>query len=208
MSDAPVQTTDPELASLPEPRRRGRRLTLATMATTAGASLALAISLSSSARFALHEGGPREIGELSPAGPTADLDNQWVLMRAGLEDQAIEYRRPLDPDYFRLARVRGRDDLWIEVRVPADIERSHFVPPTSFVGRLIRFGSAGVRHTEVASVIERVNGQDISPHEWLLVDGEAPQGSRWVLGVVGLLLAFAAFNLWGVVHLARPLRDT
>ena len=41
----------------------------------------------------------------------------------------------------------------------------------------------------------------------LLIDGESPAGTRWVLGLAVLLLGFAAFNLVGLIRLARPVRD-
>jgi hypothetical protein len=42
---------------------------------------------------------------------------------------------------------------------------------------------------------------------WILIDGEAPNGLRWVMGIVVLLLAFAIFNVVGILRLARPIRS-
>jgi hypothetical protein len=50
-------------------------------------------------------------------------------------------------------------------------------------------------------------GHPMPDDAWLLIDGETPSGTRWVLGVAVLLLGFAAFNVAGIVRLARPVRD-
>jgi hypothetical protein len=39
---------------------------------------------------------------------------------------------------------------------------------------------------------------------WLLIDGEGPSTTRWTLGLGALLVAFAVFNLLGLVRLLRP----
>jgi hypothetical protein len=198
--------TDPELESLPEPRRPWRRLTLATMVVTAGASLALTGSLLPQARYALEAGPPLEVHSPAAIDPQT-LNNRWVRLREPLEPGAIEYRRPLDPDVYRLARAERDEHLWIEMRIPEGVDPAHYVPPTSFVGRLVRAGSAGLAHAELPRTVERVTGKPLSKDAWLLLDGETPHGARWVLGLVALLACFAAFNVWGTIHLCRPVRD-
>jgi hypothetical protein len=116
----------------------------------------------------------------------------------------VGYRRPLDGDRFRLAQVEGNPKVWVELREPAGARTEYFVPPTSFVGRLVPLSEAGLRHVDLRGALSR-SGQRV-PDEaaWLLVDGETPAGARWVLGLVVLLSSFAAFSLWGLLTLLYP----
>jgi hypothetical protein len=87
------------------------------------------------------------------------------------------------------------------------MEGPRFVPPTSFVGRLVPVASAGLRYRSAREGVEAVGGARVAEDAWLLVDGAAPAGARWAIGVLGMLVAFAAFNVWGLVRLLRPIRD-
>jgi hypothetical protein len=182
----------------------GRRLTLVTLAMTVVAACWMAAALLPSAIYALRGDEPTEVdaGRL-----TNELGNRWVHLRGAVETEGIEYRRPLDPDTFRLARMEAPPNLWVEVRIPSDLDPAHYVPPSSFVGRLVKLENAGLRHAAVAPTVARVTGITVPKDAWLLVDGEAPAGTRWVLGVVAMLVGFAAFGLWGLVHLSRPVRS-
>ncbi len=200
--------TDPELDALPKPRRPGRRVTLVTMAVTMVACLAMVFSLRSEAAYALASGPPADQGDLTEVAPSAALTNRWVRGEALLDSQgAIRYARPLDRDTYRLAPVAGNDRIWVEVRVPKGLEGPHFLPPTSFVGRLVPIGRSGLRHGGLQAEVATAGGREIPPDAWLLVDGESPAGVRWVLGLVALFVAFALFNLFGLYRLLRPIRD-
>src|SRR5262245_172525 len=86
---------DPELEALPEPRRPGRRLTLATMAVTSVLALAMAYSMRGEVFYSLHGGAPTEIGSLANFEPRTELANTWVHGDALLgSQQAIRYSRP------------------------------------------------------------------------------------------------------------------
>ena len=199
---------DPELEALPEPRRPWRRLTFATMAVTAAASAGLAIALLGLVAFSLESGPPRNLGSLTSVQLDGRYENRWVRGSATLSAPAIEYRRPLEPDRFRLAPVEGSGGrIWVESRIPSELDSARFVPPTSFVGRLIPFSRPGLLHVALDDAVERAGAGPVPEGAWLLADGEAPQGSRWVLGVFALLVLFVAFNVWGIVHLLRPVRD-
>jgi hypothetical protein len=202
------EQADPEFEDLPEPRRPGRRVTLVAMAVTLVVSLVMAYALRFEALYALLDGPPADQGNLALWEPTDSLANKWVRGEALLgTDGAIRYSRPLDRDTFRLAPVAGNDRIWVEIRVPAGNEGPHFVPPTSFVGRLIPMRAAGLRHGGLKSEVATAGGRELPTGAWLLVDGEAPSGVRWVLGLVALFVAFALFNLYGLYRLLRPIRD-
>jgi hypothetical protein len=207
MAETParVKPTDPELEALPEPRRPWRRATLVTMVLTAAISLALAVALGSTARFSLRRGPPIELGSLTHVQLEQRLENQWAHGEAELDERSAEYRRPLDPDRFRVAEVSGNDRVWVELRIPSGIEPEHYVPPNSFVGRLVPFQSSGLRH---AAVVDAARTVGAAPRDdaWLLIDGEAPATTRWSLGLIALFLAFATFNIWGVLRLLRPVK--
>ena len=200
---------DPELSALPEPRRPGRRLTLGSLSLTAVASAAMVFALSGEARYAFTSGPPRDLGNLTHASPGPELANTWVRGEALLGTSgAVRYGRPLESDTYRLAPVAGNKNLWVQIRVPAGMEGPHFVPPTSFVGRLIPAASAGLRHQGLLSSVAEASDERIPDGAWLLIDGEAPATTRWVLGVVVLFISFAAFSLYGLARLLKPVDDS
>lgn len=204
---APAPFTDPELAALPRPRRPWRRLTLASMGLTAAVALWMAARLAGDLSFALGRGDPIGLGYLTDVQISPSLANQWVHARGPLAQTGVTYRRPLEKDTFRAAPVEDNASLWVEVRVPRDVDATRFLPPSSFVGRLIPMSQAGLRYSHVVEAIRETAVAPVPSDAWLLVDGEAPSTTRWVLGLMGLFIGFAAFNLWGLLRLLRPVRD-
>jgi hypothetical protein len=204
MSEAP----DADLEALPPPRRPWRRLTLVVMSVTLLGSLGLLLALRGELLFSLSGKPPRSVGELSAFKPQARDENSWVQGEGELEVQgAIAYRRPLEDDSYRLSRVSGTSKLWVQVRVPRDDDdpdHKRFVPPTSFVGRLVAARHGGVRLSQLGGAIADAGRPPLPADAWLLIDGEAPATTRWTLGVALLLLGFAAFNLFGLRRLLRP----
>jgi hypothetical protein len=199
--------TDPELESLPRPRRPGRRLTLAIMGVTAFLSLATAWQLRNEALYALRAGHPADLGELGKAKLAKQLANKWVKGHAGLMAQgAIRYQRPLERDTYELARVDGSPPIWVQVLVPASVEPERFLPPASFVGRLVPVARAGLRFGALDKAVAEAGAPRLPKGAWLLIDGESPESTGWALALVAMLLGFAGFNIWGLVRLLRPVR--
>jgi hypothetical protein len=218
MSDQPSSLPPPgpgepdaELEALPPPRRPWRKLTLGVMTAALLGSLGLLLSLRGELSFSFGGAAPQSVGELSAFAPKATDANTWVQGQGELEiGGAIAYRRPLESDSYRLARVKSADKLWVQVRVPRDDddpEHHRFVPPTSFVGRLVPVGHGGVRLSQLGAAIAEAGRPPLPADAWLLIDGEAPATTRWTLGVGMLLIAFAAFNLFGLIRLLRPATD-
>ncbi|HEY2409663.1 MAG TPA: hypothetical protein VGI10_26845 [Polyangiaceae bacterium] len=203
----PLAESDRDLEELPAPRRPWRRATLGALALCAVGSLWLTAGLREDAAFALKGGPPRDIGELASAALGPELTNTWVRGSAALRaDGAVHYARPLEHDSYRLARIEGSDKLWVQVRVPfdpSDPDGEHFVPPTSFVGRLLPVRKAGIRHSIVPSTVADTAQGNVADDAWFLIDDEAPQDTRWTLGLVGLFLGFAAFSVTGLVRLTQ-----
>jgi hypothetical protein len=204
MREAP----DADLEALPPPRRPWRKLTLVVMSATLLGSLGLLLALRGELSFSLSGKAPRGVGELSAFKPQTQDENSWVRGEGELEVQgAIAYRRPLESDSYRLSRVSGTNQLWVQVRVPRDDDdpdHKRFVPPTSFVGRLVPAGRGGVRLSQLGGAVADAGRPPLPTDAWLLIDGEAPATTRWTLGVALLLLGFAAFNLFGLRRLLRP----
>jgi hypothetical protein len=199
---------DPELSALPEPRRPGRRLTLASLSLTALASAAMVFALSGEGAYAFVSGPPADLGNLTHAAPGPEHSNTWVRGEALLGTAgAVRYGRPLEDDTYRLAPVAGNKNIWVQIRVPAGMEGPHFVPPTSFVGRLVPASGAGLRHQGLSSSVSEASDQQMPEGAWLLIDGEAPATTRWVLGVIVLFISFAAFSLYGLARLLKPVGD-
>lgn len=198
---------DPDLEALPAPRRPGRWLTLVTMSVTLLVSLLMALALRGQAAYALTSAEPRDLGYLAQSDPGPQLANRYVRGEALLSSEgAVRYSRPVEGDSYRLAHVAGNERIWVEVRVPDGMEGPHFVPPSSFVGRLVPLKSAGLSHAELSEAVTTTGGK-MPADAWLLQDGAAPRGSRWAVGLMALFLAFAGFNAFGLYRLSRPVRD-
>ncbi len=64
-----------------------------------------------------------------------------------------------------------------------------------------------MRYGALPEAVAEAGRPPLPSDAWLLIDGEAPAGTRWALGLGVLLVAFAAFNLLGVMRLAQRVRD-
>ena len=193
-------------SALPPPRRPFRRLTLIVMAVTGLLALLLLLGLRGEMAFALGGGPPVDVGELNGLTPERLVGNSWVRAEGTLAQRVVRYSRPLDSDHYRLAPIEGNPRIWVELREPADADGAYFVPPASFVGRAVRADAAGLRYGALTEAAQ-ATGQALPNDAWLLIDGESPASTRWVLGLGALLLAFAGFNLIGLARLMRPIRD-
>lgn len=208
--ELPIGTApgDDDLADLPAPRRPGRTLTLVAMALTALVALTMSFALRYDTAYALRGDGVTMLGNLAELRPDVDLANRWVRGEALLSStRAVRYARPLESDSYRFAQVAGNERLWVQIRVPAGEEGPRFVPPTTFVGRLIPLSQTGLRYADLADAVAETGQAAMKPDAWVLLDAESPATTRWALGLVGLFLAFAAFNVYGLVRLLRPVRD-
>jgi hypothetical protein len=201
-----MSTPDRDLLELPAPRRPWRRATLVTLGLGAALSLILACLVLPDVAYSLKGGAPRDLGDLTSARLDAALSDSWVHGEGQLSvTRAIRYARPLEHDTYRLASVEGNPKLWVQVRVPANEEGPRFVPPDSFVGRLLPMSKLGIRQRGLPEAVGRSGVDAPPPDGWLLIDGESPAALRWAFGLLGLLLAFATFNVVGLVRLARPI---
>jgi hypothetical protein len=197
---------DSELLALPPPRRPWRRATLVTLALGAVMSLWLALLVFPDARYSLRFGSATDIGDLSRARLGPEHQNAWVRAGGQLSaTQALRYRRPLERDSYRLASLEDNPNVWVQIRVPEGEEDPRFVPPDSFVGRLVPVSAAGLRQRALVEAVSGAGFPPLSRDAWLLVDGESPAAVRWVLGLMALLVAFAAFNVVGLVRLSRSI---
>jgi len=198
---------DQELAELPAPRRPWRRTTLLVLLLGSIGSLFLAMSVLPDVAYSLRGGEPVALGEL---GNNRRLDrglaNRWVQGEGELSTtKAIRYKRPLERDSYRLAELADNPRVWVQVRVPENEEGPRFVPPASFVGRLVPVSELSLRQRGLPDAVEKAGLEPPPADAWLLVDGESPKGQRWALGLLALLLAFSAFNVVGLLRLGRAI---
>lgn len=198
-------TDEPDLRDLPRGPRTARRVTLAVLGVTALAATSLMVALLPEASYALTDGAPDDVGQLAQLDLTRDDGNRWVRGTGAVTDRAVRYRRPLDGDGYRLAQVEGNEELWVQMRIPEGMREEHFVPPASFVGRLLPLDSAGLRYGRLDEALGTVGATP--ERAWLLVDGEAPATTRWSLALIALFAGFAGFCVYGLVRLTRPVRD-
>lgn len=195
---------DPELLELPDPPKRGRTVTIALLLFTALCSVLMLLALRRDAAYAFAPTDARDVGDLTTV-KTGDLgENQYVHANVTLgSGGAIRYERPLVSDSFRLMPVAGRDDVWVEVRVPPRGENVRWVPPTQVSGRLVHFESAGPRHRGLASAVKETKQHDVPKDAWLLVDSAAPGDARWAVVLCVLFASFAAWNAFATAKLLR-----
>lgn len=200
-------STDADLAGLPPPRRPFRTVTFVVMGLTALFALRLALGLRGELVYTLRGGAPTDLGELAQRSPAGLTPNSWVRAEGALSERdVVRYSRPLENDSYRLSALADNPKVWVELRVPRDTDETHFVAPGSFVGRLVPARGAGLRYRALEDAA-RASGHGLPNDAWLLIDGESPTGTRWVLALELMLVAFAAFNVAGIVRLARPVRD-
>jgi len=147
---------DPELLELPDPPRRERRVTVVLVAVTAIACLAMAAALGRDALYALRAPArPVDLPDLRGVGTAGLAEDGYACAHGVLgASGAVRFERPFEADSYRLSPVVGREDVWVEVRVPPGLESGRWVPPTSFCGRLLRFEHAGLRRRGLASAVE------------------------------------------------------
>jgi hypothetical protein len=196
------EEVDPELLELPDPPRGERRSTLLVMALAAVASAAMAVSLTRDASYALGSSSVTDLGDLTAT--SAFVSNSFVEGKGQLAGAGqLRYERPFESDSYRIAPVAGRNDVWVELRVPAGAESNRFVPKAEFSGRLVRFSQAGLRHRGLRSAIEDRTGQKVPENAFLLVDGQAPDNSR---AFAMLWVMFVGFAFWNVAAIGRLVR--
>lgn len=198
---------DPELLDLPDPPKRDRTITVMLLVITALASVAMVLALRRDAAYAFAPTDARDVGDLTTASTDDFIENQYVQGRAMLgAARAIRYERPLMSDSFRLMPVAGRDNVWVEVRVPPRAENIRWVPPSQVSGRLVRFETAGPRHRGLAGAVKDATGQEVPKGSWLLVDGAAPSDARWAVLLVVLFACFAGWNTFATAKLVRKVK--
>ena len=194
-----------DLTAVPKPRRFTRFFTLFVMVVTFLVSILVAIQLVPEARYAFEGTQPHEVGTLDRLALDENNANRFVHATGQLAANAVGYERPLSPGEYWLVPAVGRPDLWVEVHVPGTVTAEEFVPPVSFVGRLVPLGSAGPRYSVLGRAAQVIGmGPTIDP--WILIDGDTPRGSRWAVVVCAVLFLFALFNLWGIFRLTRKVR--
>ncbi len=202
------EEVDPELLQLPDPPRKERRTTLTLLALAGVLSAGMAVGLSRDASYAFGGSSATGIGDLRSANAASFVPNSYVEGTGRLGGSgALRYERPFENDSYRLMPVAGRDDLWVEVRVPAGDESGRFVPPQEFSGRLVPFSKVGLRHRGLRSGVEDMTGQKVPESAWLLVDGQTPDEARWSGMLAVMFAAFAVFNAVALFRLTRKVKD-
>ena len=198
---------DPELLQLPDPPRKERRTTLLLMAAAGICSAAMAVGLGRDASYAFGPASATDLGNLAVAPESAFVANGFVQGAGRLGGSgALRYERPFESDSYRVMPVSGRDDVWVEVRVPAGDESSRYVPQQTFSGRLVPFAQAGLRHRGLRAGIEDATGRQVPAKAWLVVDGQTPADARWAVGLVAMFAAFALWNLVAMLRLVRKVK--
>lgn len=199
---------DPELLALPAPPRHEQRLTVVLMVLVSLASCWLLWALRGEVKYAFSTRAPVDLGDLVQATPAVEQANRYVRANGLLAaTRTIRYERPMEGDSFRLAPIAGNPRVWVEIRVPEGMEGPKFAPPTAFMGRLVPFHEAGIRHRGLAANLAQAGAGGVPEGAWLLIDGGSPRASRWSVALGALLAYFLIWNCVGVVQLTRRIKD-
>lgn len=203
------EEVDPELLELPDPPRKERRTTLVLLALSAVVCGAMALGLTRDASYAFGGSAATGIGDLRSADASGFVPNSYVEGTGRLGGSgALRYEHPFESDSYRLMPVAGRDDVWVEVRVPEGDESGRFVPPQEFSGRLVPFSKVGLRHRGLRGGVEELTGQKVPENAWLLVDGQTPDDARWSAVLSAMFAAFALWNVAALFRLTRKVKDS
>lgn len=194
MAEAKTAGAQPK-QSLPKPNRSLRTATLAVMAATALAAALLALSIHREALYAAGRSAPIDLGAFKEADVAAH-DNGYVRVAVSLEAPSAEFRRPLEPSHYRVAKAGS--DRWVVYAVPDGFAERRFLPPRLVAGRLTKASELGARFAGVA--------ETTGPDAWVVVDGDDPHGSTWILGLVAMLAGFLLFNVGGMARVLWPVR--
>ena len=148
------------------------------MTVTAFLALTMTVALAGDVRFAFAGAIPDDVGNLMHFVPDASMKNRFVRGTGMLSAaSAIRYDRPMERDSFRLAPLAGNESIWVEMRIPEGVEGAQFVPPATFVGRLLPMHSAAFRYRGLGQSVREVTGAAVPDSAWVLVDGATPTSS-------------------------------
>lgn len=199
---------DEELLALPDPPRGERTLTLFALCLAALVSLAFAFSLRHDVAYAVSRAEPLPVGALGKIEVGQLPHNRVVTASANLGVAgAMRFERPFVEESSRLMPVLGRDDVWVELRIPRGEVLGRFVPPDALRGRLVPFEQAGPHHRGLASQLAEMRGSALPKGAMLLVQGEEPSSARGsVVFALGALSA-SGFCLFAVARMLRRVRS-
>ena len=188
---------DPELSALPPPPAGRRFLTGASMLAVIFASLAMIAFLRADIRYFFAPDEAASLGVVTALDPARAEPNQHVQIQ-GLPMRAntVRYKRLVSSDTYEVFPLAGQRVVFVQT-VAGATEPSGAAPGT-YSGRLVTFGMAGSRYTEVRSELERL-GMRVSDESFLLLADQAPRDYAWA---PLLALLFAVFFVVNVVWFA------
>jgi hypothetical protein len=187
-------------ASLPPPARTGARLRLAALLLLGLGCLLSAWLLRGSAAYALLDVGPHDVGQFSHAKlDGGSVRGSWVKGSGKLEGDALTFQRRGERGSLVLARMAGRPDLWVLLRIAPGTP--HYVPPRVLEGRLLARQAMGLRLLPVSRLMQ-ARGSKLG--DYLLVVGSRPAEHRTDLLLLLLLTMFGLIASVRFVLLALP----
>jgi len=189
---------DDELAHLPRAPRLARAVAVMAMALAFAGSAWLSWMLRGEAAYALTASQAIEVGALADAELGPQQDGRYVRAKVRLEGAVtLRFRRRFERDGYRVSRVAaGR---WVAYRVPFKRAGSRFPPPELVAGRLAHADALGLRYAGLSAAIERVAPGE-SGAAWVLVDGQGPHDSGWLLAIELMLLGFVVWSAWSLAR--------
>ena len=140
------------------------------------------------------------------ASPFID-DTQWVLAQVAADEATDAFY----PWYVAQLDISSADfvrnlDAYLTVDEATNPGGAPLIGLLAIAPILVAVGAVVTAEVVVPRMIAAGRGHliGISSQADRLIDGAAPNTSRWVIGLVAMLVLFVTFSVWGMVTLLRP----
>lgn len=197
-----VEAVDPELLALPAPARGRRLATMAVMALSVVAALALLTALRSDLAYFFQPSALTDLGEVTELEPRALVPNRYVSLRGTpMASRTVEYSR-LFGGRYEVFPLAGQRRVFVQRRLDdgasTDARRE-------FAGRLVTMGTLGGRFAAVRRAYAAM-GMPVTGETYVLLADEPPGSYGWAVALAGLCVLFALVNLLLLLRWFRPIR--
>lgn len=198
--ERPGDEADEELLRLPPPPQHRRILTGATMIAVILASAAMIAFLRADVRYFFAAQQATALGAVTSLDPARVEPDTFVRVH-GLPMRAdtVRFRRLVSSTTFEVFPLAGQRNVFVQVPVGEDAPA-----PGRYEGRLLTFGAAGSRYTEVRRELLRM-GLPVTDESFLLLASETPHDYAWAPLLALLFAVFLGTNLTLLVRMFVPI---
>jgi hypothetical protein len=194
---------DEDLLALPAPPRGLRLLSMTLMAAVVVLAMAFAVSLRSDLAYFFASQQPTALGDATALVPADLAPNEYVTVRGTpMLSGTVRFAQTLGAGEFVVFPLAGQRDLFVQV--PASDFDGVGAARSEFAGRLVTFGSLGVRFRSVRDYLAGMN-MPVTSETFLVVADESPSSHVWVLAMLAICLGIVILNIWLMLRWFRPI---